>query len=571
MKKHSSNASRTLVFALMCMLSFTGFHAFAQDTVYIDPSYAGSTQNGKIETPYKSWKKITSFKDNTAYLQKRGTIDTITAYTLTKKKGLTIGAYGEGSNYATVQTKSTGITFKIQLCSNFLFDGIHLIGSGSYASSAGIVIVDIIDGSWSDVAFDAYNIKVSNSCIENYKQGTVIQKLQGNHLDTISFENVKIHKIYTDGMFIQGYQAKAVFNSIDINQCYIDSVNMCYNLTGGDQTTASGDGIQISSAVNNWRIRNTVIDRRNSSLKFCIIHGDENVAGNIYGGTVENCTLYAPDILRNSEANSGSACYFSLLDTVNFRNNKVIGNSKAIGILLRYHTALNCAYNVFTGFTGGSSRPVFDIYSNYSSVKNRIYNNTFYNNGYVYYRTGGSDLAEIKNNIFSKNSNTYPSTSGVTKDYNLYYNSTYSGTETHSLNSDPMFVDPGNKDFHLQTGSPCINAGTDLGYTSDIDGTVLSGNPDIGAYEYSSGSELEEINNTASVFFFPNPASTYLNIKLEKPSVINIIDLTGRIVQKESLSAGQQEIQLNTSPGWYLIKAVDEQGKTSIGRFVVKI
>jgi hypothetical protein len=39
-------------------------------------------------------------------------------------------------------------------------------------------------------------------------------------------------------------------------------------------------------------------------------------------------------------------------------------------------------------------------------------------------------------------------------------------------------------DYHLRAGSPAINAGVDVGLTTDADGKPISGKPDIGAYEY---------------------------------------------------------------------------------------
>lgn len=39
-------------------------------------------------------------------------------------------------------------------------------------------------------------------------------------------------------------------------------------------------------------------------------------------------------------------------------------------------------------------------------------------------------------------------------------------------------------DYHLRSGSPAINAGVDVGLTTDADGKPIIGLPDIGAYEY---------------------------------------------------------------------------------------
>ena len=53
---------------------------------------------------------------------------------------------------------------------------------------------------------------------------------------------------------------------------------------------------------------------------------------------------------------------------------------------------------------------------------------------------------------------------------------------TAHIKSDPLFVS--STDFKLQTGSQCINAGIDVGLTTDYDGQAVSDPPEIGAYEY---------------------------------------------------------------------------------------
>jgi len=57
---------------------------------------------------------------------------------------------------------------------------------------------------------------------------------------------------------------------------------------------------------------------------------------------------------------------------------------------------------------------------------------------------------------------------------------------THNISLDPLFVDPADDDYHLRAGSPCIDAGTDAGVTTDIDGDPrpIGVRVDIGADEY---------------------------------------------------------------------------------------
>lgn len=55
--------------------------------------------------------------------------------------------------------------------------------------------------------------------------------------------------------------------------------------------------------------------------------------------------------------------------------------------------------------------------------------------------------------------------------------------DLHSISADPLFVAP-YKDLHLRAGSPCIDAGVNVGVTTDADGRVRDARPDVGAYEY---------------------------------------------------------------------------------------
>ena len=77
----------------------------------------------------------------------------------------------------------------------------------------------------------------------------------------------------------------------------------------------------------------------------------------------------------------------------------------------------------------------------------------------------------------------------ITEDYNCFgaspdYFSHAKGA--NSIESDPKFVDVANRVFILQSDSPCIEKGTNVGIRQDFYGTHIPQglNPDIGAVEY---------------------------------------------------------------------------------------
>ena len=85
----------------------------------------------------------------------------------------------------------------------------------------------------------------------------------------------------------------------------------------------------------------------------------------------------------------------------------------------------------------------------------------------------------VLTNINVDNNNFYNCSAGT-----YYAGSTVTGdTYNNNITTDPTFVTAGS-DFHLQAGSPCINAGINVGLTTDYDGQAVDDPPEIGAYEY---------------------------------------------------------------------------------------
>jgi hypothetical protein len=138
---------------------------------------------------------------------------------------------------------------------------------------------------------------------------------------------------------------------------------------------------------------------------------------------------------------------------------------------------------------------------------NFVYNNVFYNVDKPIQTLFGSTGVTVKNNIFAivpTRIYDIQSTAGVIIDYNLIDSwvisqwggvwCTYwanwksvSSQDAHSISSNLLFVNAGT-DFHLQSGSPAIDNGTNVGLTRDYSGSIVPQGlaPDIGAYEYTS-------------------------------------------------------------------------------------
>lgn len=151
----------------------------------------------------------------------------------------------------------------------------------------------------------------------------------------------------------------------------------------------------------------------------------------------------------------------------------------------------------------GNGREGAIVYKNGTDAT--LYNNVFYGNGtYGLIINSASLVAQVMNNIAAGNTADamIRGTMGtVTDGYNCVQGpSTGPWQRTRSLDVNPLFVGPGTGDFRLQAGSPCIDAGIDVGLSADFQGnppydaraTPNTGNPgdsgrnyiDIGAHEY---------------------------------------------------------------------------------------
>jgi hypothetical protein len=185
------------------------------------------------------------------------------------------------------------------------------------------------------------------------------------------------------------------------------------------------------------------------------------------------------------------------------------------GLRVTYSTNVLASYNLIysnqDGYSDGNSSGI-DFYNSDVTLYNSVIDGNSsttagINRGSVSLR--GTGTYTLKNNIISNDQSKYDifrsGTNKIIEDNNLIYNtrtlniynltkaeswSTYkteSGQGAHSITTNPLFTDKANGNFNLQSTSPAINAGVNVGLTADYLKNAILTTPDIGAIEYTQG------------------------------------------------------------------------------------
>ena len=218
------------------------------------------------------------------------------------------------------------------------------------------------------------------------------------------------------------------------------------------------------AVLNNCNISNNLANDGGGTYGNCNLNGCAlvgNIAywdgGGAYNGTLNNCTLTG-----NSAGEFGGGVAGAILG-ICVLNNCVLFTNQASSAGAGAWIAIlnNCSLvgNSAPGSFGGSA-------AGRSVLKNCI----------VYYNSG--TLSNYDSSDLLTNCCTQPlPTSGV-----------------GNITNEPLFINLDGCDFHLQSNSPCINAGNNTCITNstDFDGNprIKGGTVDIGAYEYQTPTSI---------------------------------------------------------------------------------
>ncbi|MFA4960583.1 MAG: right-handed parallel beta-helix repeat-containing protein [Candidatus Pacearchaeota archaeon] len=223
-----------------------------------------------------------------------------------------------------------------------------------------------------------------------------------------------------------------------------------YNLDGGE-------GIDIKEGSRNGKVYGNIIHDLNQDMGIYV---------DTYGLT-RNIEIYNNEIYNSRDGIVVGSESGHLLEDIKVHHNIIYNNQKR-GI------------NIGGFWVEGPIPELKDI----EILNNVIYGNTMEG----IFSTGSNRIYTnviIKNNILSQNSQ-----------FQMRINSPLSFIISHNLidgttnttgddyvSDDPKFVNPVSN-FRLQSGSPAIDKGTNVGLTKDFDGKMIIGVPEIGAFEY---------------------------------------------------------------------------------------
>jgi parallel beta-helix repeat protein len=326
---------------------------------------------------------------------------------------------------------------------------------------------------------------------------------QVTRTDYIRVTGLKVQNSNGAGIYI-GYSNNIV---IDNNRTY-DTVKSGISVWGGNNVVVDGNDIAMAcNAHPNYFASEENISIASSSsnveVKNNLVHQAANIPDGYSGGEGINIKDGSHDVQvhhnvvhldERPDGKPSNRLAFGLdgwsTETYNVSFYDNVAYHNATGFVVESEAGATAhdisVYNNIAYNNTGAGFYIPNWAQNETSLKKNIQfiNNTSYNNGIgIFINSVKIENVVIRNNIFCQNSSPINVGSGVPQTQII---------SDHNLESgDAKYVNPSAGDFHLQAGSPAIDAGSSVDApNTDFDGISrpqpAGGIDDIGAYEYVS-------------------------------------------------------------------------------------
>ena len=443
-----SKLHTTLLSALLCTLSLMTSAALAQTTINVGPGQSYTTIQSGIDAANNGDTVLVApgtYNENIDFKGKAITVTSSGGAAVTiidggAAPGLAVVAFHSNENRSSVISN-----FTLRNGGRVTFNS--LAGGGIYVSGASPTILNNIitenqcngiDVAWGAALIQGNTISATSYAANAYCWDPVALVLEGNQLGTTSFNSV-------------------IGNTIENNTSkYGDSAAAIFIWD------SNGNVIVGNTIRNNVSTQGAVQMYNSESIVFSqnLVYGN-SISGNVVGyGGAGGLFLAIPD---------GGPPYYGVIVNNTFANNttspSIEGASQVFidGDVSKFSFVNNIVY-------GASSNPLLVC------------------NGIYAYLSPGPMLVE-NNDVFNP--------SGPAYDSSCANGAGVAG----NISVEPLFSNPGNNDFHLQSGSPAIDTGNNqapamlmpygVDLTTDLAGKArvqdAKGNGciiDMGAYEY---------------------------------------------------------------------------------------
>ena len=284
---------------------------------------------------------------------------------------------------------------------------------------------------------------------------------------------------------IQGHQVPGTITGDGAVRCvYLTNSAV---LSGFTLTNGATAGAMDSDPKHDQVGGGAYCELSSSVISNCVLIGNTAFfrGGGAISGSLYNC------VLQDNSATSGGGTYLCKLYNCSVVGNMASGSGggAARGTLNNCILSGNSAASYGGGFDGNSDGVL--------------------NNCIVYFNSAPT------------NANWYRSSFNAYGSVNYCCTIPFSTNGLGNITNDPVFANAAAGDFHLQSNSPCINAGNNVYATSatDLDGNarIVNGTVDIGAYEFQGNIRYVSLNSI-------NPVAPYSDWSIAATNIQDAVD-----------------------------------------------